>query len=313
MDKFVQKYHQNILNLIFTIRGKQVMIDEDLADLYGIETKFLNRAVKRNLERFPESFMFQLTKEEYENLRFQIGTLKPDSSLRFQNGTLKTGRGQHRKYLPYAFTEQGVAMLSAVLKTETAVRTSIMIMDAFVKMRHFMLENAELLKRISAIEKKQILTDDKVQALFQAMEKKELNPKQGIFFNGQVFDAWIFISDLVKSAKQSLLLIDNYVDETVLSLFAKKKQGVNVDIYTKNISRALNEDAKKFNAQYGGLTLHKFDGSHDRFLLIDKTDVYHIGASLKDLGKKWFAFSKMEKDSLVIFKKLGGDTKVNRT
>ena len=305
MDKSVQKYHQNILNLIFTIRGKQVMIDEDLADLYGIETKYLNRAVKRNPERFPESFMFQLTKEEYEDLRFQNGTLKPDSSLRFQNGTLKTGRGQHRKYLPYAFSEQGVAMLSAVLKTETAVNTSVMIMDAFVKMRHFLLENAELLKRISAIEKKQISTDAKVQSLFKAMEKKELKPKQGIFFNGQVFDAWVFISDLVKNAKQSLLLIDNYVDETVLSLFAKKKKGVTVDIYTKNISRALQEDAKKFNVQYGGLALHKFDSSHDRFLLIDKTEVYHIGASLKDLGKKWFAFSKMDKDSLVIFKKLG--------
>ena len=305
MDKSVQKYHQNILNLIFTIRGKQVMIDENLADLYGIETKYLNRAVKRNHDRFPESFMFQLTKEEYENLRFQNGDIKPDSSLRLQNGTLKTGRGQHRKYLPYAFTEQGVAMLSAVLKTETAVRTSVMIMDAFVKMRHFLLENAELLKRISAIEKKQIATDEKVQGLLNAMENKELKPKQGIFFNGQVFDAWVFISDLVKKAKQSLILIDNYVDESVLSLFAKKKKGVSVDIYTKNISRALSEDAKKFNAQYGELTLHKFNASHDRFLLIDKTDVYHIGASLKDLGKKWFAFSKMDKDSLVIFKKLG--------
>ena len=196
-------------------------------------------------------------------------------------------------------------MLSAVLKTETAVRTSVMIMDAFVKMRHFLLENAELLKRISAIEKKQIATDEKVQGLLNAMENKELKPKQGIFFNGQVFDAWQFISGLVKKAKTNLTLIDNYVDESVLSLFAKKKKGVSVDIYTKNISRALSEDAKKFNAQYGELTLHKFNASHDRFLLIDKTDVYHIGASLKDLGKKWFAFSKMDKDSLVIFKKLG--------
>ncbi len=302
MDKSAQKYHQNILNLIFTIRGKQVMIDEDLADLYGIETKYLNRAVKRNSERFPESFMFQLTKEEYEDLRFQIGTLDKTDSLRFQFGTSNRGG---RRYFPYVFTEQGVAMLSAVLKTETAVRTSVMIMDAFVKMRHFMLENAELLKRISSIEKKQILTDAKVQALFQAMESKQLQPKQGIYFDGQVFDAWLFISDLIKKAKQSIILIDNYVDETVLSLFSKKKKGVTVDIYTKNISRALNEDAEKFNVQYGGLTLHKFNSSHDRFLLIDKTGVYHIGASLKDLGKKWFAFSKMDKDSLVIFKKLG--------
>lgn len=178
-------------------------------------------------------------------------------------------------------------------------------MDAFVKMKHFMLENAALLQRIQNIETKQIDTDNKVQLLLETMEKQALKPKQGVFYNGQVFDAWVFISDLVKSANKSLILIDNYVNETVLSLFAKKKKNVAVDIYTKNISRALNEDAQKFNAQYAGLTLHKFDASHDRFLMIDKSDVYHIGASLKDLGKKWFAFSKMEKNSLVIFEKLG--------
>ncbi|NCC74397.1 MAG: ORF6N domain-containing protein [Sphingobacteriia bacterium] len=301
----VQKYRQNILNLIFTIRGKQVMIDENLADLYGIETKYLNRAVKRNPDRFPESFMFQLTKEEYEGLRSQNGTLDPNDALRFQSGTLKTGRGQHRKYLPYAFTEQGVAMLSGVLNTETAVRTSIYIMDAFVQMRHFLIENADLIKRIETVELKQVETDNKVHLLLETMEKKELKPRQGIFFNGQVFDAWKFMSDLVKNAKNSLILIDNYVDESVLSLFAKKKKTVTVDVYTKTISRALQQDANKFNTQYGGLTLHPFDISHDRFLLIDKTEVFHIGASLKDLGKKWFAFSMMDKDSLLIMDKLG--------
>jgi len=221
MDNSIQKYNQNILNLIFTIRGKQVMIDEHLADLYGIETKYLNRAVKRNPERFPESFMFQLTKDEYDGLRFQIGTSDDEETLRFQNGTSNRGG---RRYLPYVFTEQGVAMLSAVLKTETAVRTSVMIMDAFVKMRHFLLENAELLTRISALENKQVATDAKVKALLNAMEKKELKSKQGIFFNGQVFDAWVLVSDLVKRAESNLILIDNYVDETVLSLFAKKKK-----------------------------------------------------------------------------------------
>jgi hypothetical protein len=302
MDNSIQKYNQNIMNLIFTIRGKQVMIDEHLADLYGIETKYLNRAVKRNPDRFPESFMFQLTKDEYDGLRFQIGTSDNKETLRFQNGTSNRGG---RRYLPYVFTEQGVAMLSAVLKTETAVRTSVMIIDAFVKMRHFLLENAELLTRISALENKQVATDAKVKALLNAMEKKELKSKQGIFFNGQVFDAWVLVSDLVKRAESNLILIDNYVDETVLSLFAKKKKGVSIDIYTKNISRTLLEDAKKFNKQYGGLTLHSFNEAHDRFLLIDKTEVYHIGASLKDLGKKWFAFSKMDKSSVVIFEKLG--------
>ena len=303
MDKSVQKYHQNILNLIFSIRGKQVMVDAHLADLYGIETKYLNRAVKRNPDRFPESFMFQLTKQEYESLRFQIGTSINDDALRFQIGTSSKRGG--RRYLPYVFTEQGVAMLSAVLNTEKAIETSVIIIDAFVQMRHFLIENAGLIKRIQKVELKQIETDNKIHLLLEAMEKKTLKPRQGIFFNGQVFDAWLFIGDLIKSARSSLILIDNYVDESVLSLFAKKKKDVNAAVYTKNISRVLQEDANKFNTQYGGLTLHKFDTSHDRFLIIDKTDVYHIGASLKDLGKKWFAFSKMDKDSLVIMKKLG--------
>ncbi|HRS58815.1 MAG TPA: ORF6N domain-containing protein [Bacteroidia bacterium] len=302
-EKSISRYEQDIVNLIFTIRGKQVMMDEHLADLYGIETKYLNRAVKRNPERFPEPFMFQLSKEEYDGLRFRIGTSIQDETLRFQNGTLNKRGG--RRYLPYVFTEQGVAMLSAVLNSETAIKMSIVIMDVFVKMKHFMLENAALLQRIHNIETKQIDTDNKVQLLLETMEKQALKPHQGIFFNGQVFDAWVFISDLVKSAQISLILIDNYVDETVLSLFAKKKKGVSVSIYTQNISRALQEDAKKFNSQYGGLSLHTFNASHDRFLLIDNTDVYHIGASLKDLGKKWFAFSKMEKSSVVIFQKLG--------
>lgn len=304
-EKSIQKYQQHIINLIFTIRGRQVMIDKHLAELYGIETKYLNRAVKRNPDRFPESFMFQLTKEEFEGLRFQNGTIDPDESLRFPNSTLHTGRGKHRKYLPYAFTEQGVAMLSAVLNSETAVKASVMIMDAFVQMRHFLMENAGLLKRIQIVEVKQLETDSKVRLLFDAMEKKNLKPQQGIFFNGQVFDAWLFISDLVKKANNSLILIDNYVDETVLSLFVKKKKEVSVSIYTASISRALEVDANKFNAQYGGLSLHNFNASHDRFLLIDKTEVYHIGASLKDLGKKWFAFSKMDKHSLAIFDRLG--------
>ncbi|MFO7789254.1 MAG: ORF6N domain-containing protein [Bacteroidales bacterium] len=298
----IQKYQQNIINRIFTVRGRQVMLDEHLADLYGMETKYLNRAVKRNPDRFPESFMFQLTKEEHENLRFQIGTSIEDDVLRFQNGTSNKRGG--RRYLPYVFTEQGVAMLSAVLNTETAIKTSVIIMDAFVQMRHFLIENADLINRIQKVELKQVETDDKVHLLLEAMEKKELKPRQGIFFNGQIFDAWVFISNLIKSAKKSLILIDNYVDESVLSLFTKKKKGVNVTIYTKNISRTLQEDAKKFNDQYGGLSLHTFDTAHDRFLLIDKTEVFHIGASLKDLGKKWFAFSKMEKESVVIFKKL---------
>ncbi len=288
---------------IYRIRGVQVMLDSDLAELYQVETRVLNQAVKRNFRRFPQEFMFQLLEEEYNFLKSQIVTSKK-TGLESQSVIPKETRGGRRK-LPFVFTEQGVSMLSAVLHSDVAIETSIKIINAFVNMRKFISTNAVLFQRIEYLEIKQFSTDNKLNKILKTMESKQIQPKQGIFFNGQVFDAWVFISELVKSAKQSLVLIDNYVDETVLSLFTKKKKGVTVDIYTKNISRALQEDAKKFNIQYGALTLNKFNNSHDRFLLIDKTDVYHIGASLKDLGKKWFAFSKMDKDSLVIFNKLG--------
>ncbi len=284
MDKSLSKHNQNIQNLIFTIRGKQVMLDSDLANLYQVETRALNQAVKRNSKRFPEEFMFQLSLEEYDFLKSQI-VISKNNSLESQSVITKENRGGRRK-LPFVFTEQGVAMLSAVLRSNIAIDTSIKIINAFVNMRKFISANAVLFQRIEHLEIKWLSTDNKLNEILKAIESKQLQPKQGIFFNGQVFDAWVFISDLVKKAKQSLILIDNYVDESVLSLFAKKKKGVSVDIYTKNISRALSEDAKKFNAQYGELTLHKFNASYDRFLLIDKTDVYHIGASLKDLGKK---------------------------
>ncbi|MDZ4204098.1 MAG: ORF6N domain-containing protein [Bacteroidales bacterium] len=283
---------RDIENRIFTIRGLQVMLDSHLAEMYNIETKVFNQSVKRNIERFPENFRFQLTENEWE-------------SLRSQNATLEKGRGKHRKYIPYVFTENGVAMLASVLKSETAIKVSIAIITAFVEMRKFILEKAGLFQRLDRVELKQIETDQKFEQVFKALESKKIHPDKGIFFDGQVFDAWVFISELTRKATKNITMIDNYIDETVLSLFAKKQKGVSVDIYTKNISRTLHEDAKKFNAQYGGLSLHAFNAAHDRFLLIDKTEVYHIGASLKDLGKKWFAFSKMEKDSLVIFEKLG--------
>jgi len=274
---------------IFTIRDVQVVLDKDLASFYEVKPIRLREQVKRNANRFPDDFVFRLSEDEVELLVSQ-NAIPSKKSL-----------GGH---LPYVFTEQGVAAVSAVLKSDKAAEVSIMIMRAFVAMRKFILQNARLFERLGRIEIKQLDTDKKVNEIFKKLEKSYPDYDKGIFFNGQVFDAWVFISDLIKSAKSSLILIDNYVDETVLSLFAKKKKGVSVAIYTKNISRALQEDAKKFNMQYGGLTLHKFDISHDRFLLIDKTGVYHIGASLKDLGKKWFAFSKMDRDSLVIIKKL---------
>jgi hypothetical protein len=281
---------QVIESKIFILRNVPVMIDRDLAEFYVVETKRLNEQVKRNIERFPDAFRFQLTEAERDELVANCDRLE---------------KLKHSTTMPYAFTEQGVAMLSAVLRSDTAIRVSIRIMQAFVEMRKFIMQYAPILQRLDRIELKQLETDKKFEQIFQALETKQVQPDKGIFFDGQVFDAWVFISDLVKSAKNSLILIDNYVDETVLSLFAKKKKGVSVSIYTKAVSRALQEDANKFNTQYGGLSLHTFDASHDRFLLIDNTEVYHIGASLKDLGKKWFAFSKMERDSLVIFQKLG--------
>ena len=275
---------------IYTIRGVQVMLDSDLAYLYNIETKNLNLAVKRNLERFPDSFRFQLTEDEHKFLRLQIETSKEK-------------RGG-RRYNPVVFTEQGVAMLSAVLRSETAVKVSIQIMGAFVTMRHFLMTNAQIFQRIGTLEIKQIETDSKIEKILTAIEQKNIQPKQGIFFNGQIFDAHNFVSDLVRSAEKSIILIDNFVDDTVLTLFAKRKNGVTLKILTKNVPKQLQLDVKKFNEQFPVAEIQEFDQSHDRFMIIDESQVYHIGASLKDLGKKWFAFSKMDIEVDYIMKRI---------
>ena len=271
--------------LIYTIRGVQVMYDSDLAELYGVEIKRLNEQVKRNRERFPEEFMFQLTDKEF-------------AFLRSQNATLETGKGGHRKYLPYVFTEQGVAMLSAVLRSETAVKISIQIIKAFVAMRKFITTNAQIFHRLDAVEQKQLKhkaeTDEKFDRIFNAIESKEITPKQGVFFDGQIFDAYKFGSDLIRRAKKSIFIIDNYIDDSVLLLLTKRKKSVTVKIFTKTISKQLALDIKKFNKQYPAIKVKEFKDSHDRFIIIDNTTVYHFGASLKDLGKKWFAFSKMD-------------------
>ncbi len=297
----------SIQRRIYTIRDVQIMFDSDLAEFYGVETKQLNRAVKRNIVRFPEEFMFQLNEDEWESLRFQIGTLN-DESLRSQNGTLKQGRGKHRKYLPYAFTEQGVAMLSGVLKSDTAVKMSIQIINAFVAMRKFIINNAQLFQRIDNVEKKQLRyemkTDEKFDKVFDALQSKDLEPKQGIFFDGQIFDAHKFVSDLIRKAEKSILLIDNYIDDTVLDLFTKRKKTVAITILTKKITKEMVLDLEKFNAQYPAIEIKEFKDSHDRFMIIDNEDVYHFGASLKDLGKKWFAFSKFDKAALQLLQKL---------
>jgi len=279
---------QEIENRILTIRGMQVMIDRDLAELYGVLTKRINEQVKRNANRFPEQFCFQLN--EYEKIELVA------NCVRFKS--LK-----HSSSFPVAFTEQGVAMLSAILRSETAVNVSIQIMNAFVEMRKFIKGNATLFQRLESVEYKQLEAEDKFERIFRALESHETRPENGIFFDGQVFDAYVFISDLIRSAEISLRLIDNYIDESVLLLFTKRKPGVSVTLYTKT-GRALQLDLDKYNSQYEPVEVKELTASHDRFLIIDEKELYHIGASLKDLGKKWFAFSKMDTASLVIMKKI---------
>ena len=283
----------NIENKILVIRGQQVMLDRDLAELYGVETKVLNQAVKRNVERFPERFMFQLYEHEYSSLRSQIVTLKNDNN--------ESMRGKHSKYLPYAFTEQGCAMLSSVLRSETAIQVSIKIMDAFVAMRHFLQNNAQVFAELKSVRQHQIETDiqlnetnRRIDELFDRMDKYAIDDTQGIFFQGQIFDAYAKFESFLQSATHDIVLIDNYVDLSVLERLSKKQPNVNVTIYTHPNTRLTAQDVQTFNAQYPTLTLRHTSAMHDRFLIIDNSILYHIGASLKDLGKKCFAFEILD-------------------
>lgn len=283
----------DIENRIFTVRGVQVMIDSHLAEIYGVEIRVLNQAVKRNNERFPAAFMFQLSSGEWDFLRSQFVTLKNTNDRIFQTELLSDNRGKHRKYLPFVFTEQGVAMLSAVLKSPTAVKVSIKIINAFVEIRKVLAHNAGLLQRLDKIELKQLDADRKFDQLFAALESKNPEPEKGIFYEGQIFDAYSFVANKIRSAQKSIVLVDNYIDDSVLTLLNKRNEGVKVSLYTKNISKQLLLDVQKYNAQYQTIELFELNAAHDRFLIIDNAELYHIGASLKDIGKKWFAFSKM--------------------
>ncbi|MFO7895505.1 MAG: ORF6N domain-containing protein [Candidatus Cloacimonadales bacterium] len=278
----------SIQKKIFTIRGVQVMLDSDLAKMYQVETRVLNQAVSRNIDRFPEDFMFQLTTEEWGNLKSQ-------------NVTSSWGG---RRKLPYVFTEQGISSLSGILKSETAVKVNIAIMRAFVQMRKLLIGNAGIFQRLSKVELKQLESDKKIAGILKAIEDKSIKPKQGIFYDGQVFDAYLFVADLIKTARRSIILIDNYIDAAVLTLFTKRNKSVRFTIYTKSISKQMTLDLQKHNAQYPSVDIKEFKKAHDRFLIIDKKTVYHFGASLKDLGKKWFAFSKMEMNAEEILAKL---------
>ena len=283
MSKELIPSQKEIENRIFHVRGVQVMLDNDLAEIYQVETRTLNQAVKRNIERFPDDFMFKLTQSEWENLKSHF-------VISNQHGGRRT--------TPYAFTEQGVSGLSGVLKSKTAAKMHVAIMRAFVRMRKIINVNIGLVQRIDSIERKQIETDQKLEQVFKALDNKETIPTQGVFFDGQVFDAYELASKIIRSAKNSIVLIDNYIDENTLTHLTKKNKDVKVLLLTKSISKQLQLDVQKANAQYGSFAIKTFTQSHDRFIIIDNTEVYHLGASLKDLGKKWFAFAKMDKHSV---------------
>ncbi len=289
---------------IFTVRQVQVMLDADLAELYQTTTSRLNEQVKRNIGRFPSDFMFQLNAEEWQQISSVRGPMT-NESLRSQNAMLKNDRGKHRKYLPYVFTEQGVASLSGVLKSEMAIQVHVEIMRAFVSMRKVLVENISVLKRIESIEFRLLQNDQKFNQVFKALEAGQPQPEKGIFFNGQVFDAYVFVCELIKKANHELVLIDNYIDETVLALLTKRSIGVKVIIYTMRISKGLELDLMKHNAQYPEIEIKTFAYSHDRFLILDQRELYHFGASLKDLGKKWFAFSRMDSQLRFVLEQLG--------
>ena len=283
--------NMNIQNKIYNIRGFQVMLDSDLAQLYGVETKRINEAVKNNPDKFPDDFYFEATDDELENLRSKIST---------------SSWGGNR-YSPKLFTEQGIYMLATVLKSKVATNITVMIIRTFANMRRLIKSNDFYSHQLKELEKRQLIyeikSDDKFDKIFNALENKQLHPTNGIFYNGQIFDAYVFISDLIKIANESIVLIDNYVDDTTLTLFSKN-QNIKIQIFTSTISKQLQLDINKYNQQYNNLEVKITKNFHDRFIILDDCDVYHIGASLKDLGNKIFAFSKISIDCNDILKRL---------
>ena len=274
--------NKEIQSMIYTFRGRQVMIDRDLAYLYNVETKALNQAVKRNINRFPESFRFQISDDEKDELVTNCDRFK----------TLK-----HSSLNPYAYTEQGIAMLSAVLRSDVAVEVSIKIMNSFVEMRKFLLSNREMFARLYRVELKQLETDKKLEEVFDYIATtKEV--KQKIFFNGQIYDAFSLMVEIVEKAEKELILIDNYVDVNTLNILSKKKDGVNVLIVTSGNGNLTDKDVAKFNSQYPKLAVKISNDFHDRFFIIDRNEVYHIGASIKDAGKKSFGITKLDVEDL---------------
>ena len=285
----IEQYEiEDIKQKIYTIRGKQVMLDSDVAILYHYETKKINQAVKRNIDRFPEKFCFRLTENELDDNWSQFVTSSSKEDIKHRG----------KKYLPLAFTEQGIAMLSGILKNQIAVQVSINIMDAFVEMRKFMVNNGQIFSRLTNIEYKLLDYDKKFDKVFNELQYEE-NIKQKIFFDGQVYDAFSMMIDLIQKAEKEIILIDNYVDINTLNILSKKNNGVNVELYTKKDTKLTVKDVNKFNMQYPSLEVKYTDKFHDRFLILDGKLIYHIGASLKDLGNKCFGITLIKYDSII--------------
>ncbi len=270
--------NEEIKSLIYTIRGKQVMLDSDVARLYYYETRRINETVKRNSERFPIEFCFQLTSKEYETLKSQIAT----SNI----------RGGKQK-LPYVFTEKGILMLSGLLKNEVAIEVSVKIVEAFVEMRKFLSSNGQLFERLINVEYKLLEHDKKFDKVFDQLQHEE-DIKQKIFFEGQIYDAYSLIIDIIKKANKKILIIDNYIDDSVLKMLTKKNKNVEIVILTSDKSTIQKIDIQKFNKEYPILKVTKTNKFHDRFIVIDNKEMYHLGASIKDLGKKCFGINKIE-------------------
>ena len=283
MEKEISILEENsIRSKIHFIRGQQVMLDFDLAEIYGYTTKAFNQQVKNNIERFDDDFRFQLNQKEVQELS------------RSKILTLNNGRGSNIKYSPYAFTEQGIYMLMTVLKGELAVSQSKLLIRTFKEMKHFFQNNSHIFVELDNIRKHLLESDKKIDDLFSLMDKYNIKDEQGIYFQGQIFDAYAKFESFMAQAKKEIILIDNYVDLSVLQRLAKKNKGVNVIIYTSPKTKLTPQDVQAFNAQYPTLTLNHTTKAHDRFLIIDQATMYHIGASLKDLGKKHFAFSVID-------------------
>ena len=279
MNKIVVSDNIKIENMIYEIRGKNVMLDSDLAMLFGYETKQLNRQVLRNINRFPENYCFQITDTEY-------------ISLRCQNGTLKNGRGEHRKYLPYVFTEYGITMLAGILKSELAIKMSLRIVDIFITMKNYI--NTSLIEQ-KYFNELTIKNTEDIKLLQESFDK--LNTKESnnhIFYEGQIYDAYLLLIDILSKAKKEIIIIDNYAGKKLFDII--KNINVNVKIYTENID---NISKEKYEKQYNNLEIINTNIFHDRFIIIDNKVLYHSGASFKDLGKKCFAITKMEDNNIL--------------